>query len=313
LGNDDGLYHIPVLGERSVEVLLTRTDGVYVDGTLGGGGHSALLLSRLNRDGRILGIDQDAEAISFSNERFRNDERMIVVKNNVVHLRPILQFHRIDRIDGILLDLGMSSRQIDHAGRGFSFQHDGPLDMRMDTDTPHTAADLLMHATRDELARIFRVYGEERFSGRIAAAIVDARQRGAIERTSQLREIIARCIPPPHASKTMARIFQSLRIAVNRELDVLEETLAAAHELLAVGGRMAVISYHSLEDRIVKQYLRARAVSCVCPPRTPVCVCGTIPTMKVLTHKAIQPDEDEIRRNPRARSARLRAGEKIHA
>jgi 16S rRNA (cytosine1402-N4)-methyltransferase len=313
LDNEDGTYHIPVLREQAVELLLTRVDGVYVDGTLGGGGHSAPLLARLNQDGRVIGIDQDAEATGFSNERFRNDGRMTVVKNNVVHLRSIIQAYQIDRIDGILLDLGMSSRQIDRAGRGFSFQHDGPLDMRMDTDTAPTAADVLRESSRDELVRIFRVYGEERMSGRIADAIIDARHREAIERTAQLREIVKRRIPVPYANKTLARVFQALRIAVNQELAVLERTLQAAFEALAVGGRMVIISYHSLEDRMVKHFLRDKAVSCVCPPRVPICVCGTIQYMTVLTHKAIQPDEDEIRGNPRARSARLRAGEKIHA
>jgi 16S rRNA (cytosine1402-N4)-methyltransferase len=313
LANEDARYHIPVLCEQSVALLLTRPDGVYVDGTLGGGGHAAQLLSRLNRDGRVIGIDQDAEAITRSEERFRYDGRMTVVKHNVVHLRSILHASGISRIDGILLDLGMSSRQIDRPERGFSFQHDGPLDMRMDTDATATAADLLREGTRDELARLFRDYGEERLSVRIANAVVEARQQQAIERTAQLRQIVSRCVPVVHRNKTLARVFQALRIAVNDELSVLARTLDEAFAALAVGGRMAVISYHSLEDRMVKHYLRDRSATCVCPPRVPICVCGTVQYMNVLTHKAIQSDEDEIRRNPRARSARLRAGEKIHA
>ena len=312
MANEDETYHIPVLCERTVELLFTRTNGAYVDGTLGGGGHSAFLLSRLDHDGRVFGIDQDAEAIEFSKHRFRNDERMTVVKDNVVHLRSIIHAYHIDHLDGILLDLGMSSRQIDRAERGFSFQQDGPLDMRMDTAASTTAAGLLKHSSREDLVRMFRVYGEERFSGRIVDAIIDARQRDEIRWTHQLRDIVATRVSGAHTNKTLARIFQALRIAVNDEMNILERLLEDAYACLAPGGRMVILSYHSLEDRMVKLFLRAKAATCVCPRGIPVCVCGTKQKMKVVTQKSIRPDEDEIRRNPRARSARLRAGEKIH-
>ncbi|MBN1449084.1 MAG: 16S rRNA (cytosine(1402)-N(4))-methyltransferase RsmH [Bacteroidetes bacterium] len=306
-------YHIPVLLEPAIEYLVGSPDGVYVDGTLGGGGHSFHLLRTLSAQGRVLGFDQDADAIRHAQTLFRNERRMTLVHSNVVHLSDILQQHDIHAIDGILLDLGVSSHQIDLPDRGFSFRFDGPLDMRMDHEHPVTAADIIAHRSEEELARLFLRYGEERGSRRIARAIVRVRAERPIERTAVLVDIIASVIPPPHRSKTLARIFQALRIAVNDELEVLERTLKDTFPLLRVGGRVVVISYHSLEDRLVKHFLRHEAASCVCPPRTPVCICGKIARMRILTSKHREADESEIRRNPRARSARLRAGEKIHA
>ena len=309
----DAVYHIPVLLERSIEFLVTDPQGIYVDGTLGGGGHSRLLLSRLGEKSRVLGFDQDADAIRHARNLFADDPRLEVVHDNVVHLRRLLHQFGIHAIDGILLDLGVSSHQIDEPERGFSFRFDGPLDMRMDRERNVTAADLITQSTEEELARMFFAYGEERGSRRIAHAIVRERSRRPIRRTAELVEVISGAVSPAHRNKTLARIFQALRIAVNRELGVLEETLAEAVDLLAVGGRMVVISYHSLEDRIVKHLLRGEAATCVCPPRTPVCVCGKVARIRLLNTRHIEADENEVRRNPRARSARLRAGEKIHA
>ncbi len=311
--HDDARYHIPVLLERSIELLVTDPAGVYVDGTLGGGGHSRLLLSRLGENGRVLGFDQDDDAVQFAQKLFAGDARMVVVRSNVVHLSDVLHQHEIPSIDGILLDLGVSSHQLDIPERGFSFRFEGPLDMRMDRETTVTAADLIARSTEEELANIFFTYGEERNSRRIARAIVQARTGRALKDTAALVDVIAGASPPVHRNKTLARIFQALRIAVNDELGVLERTLAQGFEALRVGGHMVVISYHSLEDRIVKQFFRHEATTCVCPPRTPVCVCGKVARVKMLHSKHIEADENEIRRNPRARSARLRAGQKIHA
>ena len=311
--HDGADYHIPVLLERSIELLVTDPQGIYVDGTFGGGGHSRLLLSRLGENSRILGFDQDPDAVQRALLQFGGDPRVSVVHSNVVHLRSVLHDMEIPTIDGILLDLGVSSHQIDVPERGFSFRFEGPLDMRMDQERTVTAADLIARTPEEELARLFLVYGEERESRRIARAIVRERERRPLRTTGQLVEAISAATSPAHRNKTLARIFQALRIAVNDELGVLERTLADAMDALRVGGRMVVISYHSLEDRIVKRFLRDEAVSCVCPPRTPVCVCGKISRIMLLHSKSIEADENEIRRNPRARSARLRAGEKIHA
>ena len=311
--HDGADYHIPVLLERSIELLVTDPHGTYVDGTLGGGGHSRLLLSRLGENSRVLGFDQDPDAIQRAQQLFGGDPRMSVVHSNVVHLRTVLHQYEIPSIDGILLDLGVSSHQIDVPERGFSFRFDGPLDMRMDQDRTVTAADLINRSPEEELARIFFTYGEERDSRRIARAIVRERARRELRTTEQLAEVVGAAASPAHRSKTLARVFQALRIAVNDELGVLEETLREALALMQTGGRMVVISYHSLEDRMVKQFLRHEASSCVCPPRTPVCVCGKVARIKLLHTKHIEADENEVRRNPRARSARLRAGEKIHA
>ncbi|MBE0643451.1 MAG: 16S rRNA (cytosine(1402)-N(4))-methyltransferase RsmH [Bacteroidetes bacterium] len=311
--HEDASYHIPVLLERSIELLVTDPAGVYVDGTLGGGGHSRLLLSKLGENSRVLGFDQDDDAVQLAQTLFADDRRMIVVHSNVVHLSDVLHQYEIPSIDGMLLDLGVSSHQIDIPERGFSFRFEGPLDMRMDRETTLTAADIIARSTEEELARIFFTYGEERNSRRIARAIVQARGRHPLTDTAALVDVISAATSPVHRNKTLARIFQSLRIAVNDELRVLEETLAQGLAALKTGGHMVVISYHSLEDRIVKHFFRHEATSCVCPPRTPICVCGKVARIKVLHSKHIEADENEIRRNPRARSARLRAGQKVHA
>jgi len=310
-GNSE--YHIPVLLEEAVSRLITDPDGMYVDGTLGGGGHSKEILRRLGSKGRLFGFDQDADAIRHSTELFANDGRMTIVHNNVVYLQSDLQSFDISLIDGILLDLGISSHQVDEPQRGFSFRFVGPLDMGMNSAQTNTAADIIQDATADELAGIFFTYGEERRSRNIAKAIVTARGKEIIRSTGQLAEIINSCTPFQHRSKTLARIFQALRIAVNRELDVLETVLADSFEMLRTGGRMVVISYHSLEDRIVKHFFKHEACYCVCPPHTPVCTCGKVQRARILTNKQVLPDEEEIRRNPRARSGRLRTCEKIHA
>ncbi|MCB2206281.1 16S rRNA (cytosine(1402)-N(4))-methyltransferase RsmH [bacterium] len=324
---DDG-YHIPVLLERSIELLVGSPDGytpkgdtperrspgrVYVDGTLGGGGHCSVLLRTLEQHDRVFAFDQDTDAIEHAQLLFKDDRRVTVVHSNVVHLSEVLDSHNVEEFDGILLDLGVSSHQIDTAQRGFSFRSSGPLDMRMDRESTVTAAEYISRCSEEELADTLFAYGEERNSRRIARAIVRERARKAITDTAQLADIVASVTPHAHRSKTMARIFQALRIAVNGELEVLEQTLDQAMERLRVGGRMVVISYHSLEDRIVKRFMRYEAADCICPPQSPICTCGKVSRMRIITSKHVEADENEIRRNPRARSARLRAAEKIHA
>ncbi len=305
-------YHVPVLADVTVQHLVWNPSGVYVDGTLGGGGHSALILQQLAPDGRLLGFDQDPEALTFTRTRITGDPRMTFIHSNVHDLRHQMSLRGVSRIDGLLLDLGISSHQVDEARRGFSFRHDGPLDMRMDAGARMTAADLVNTAPAEELARIMFEYGEERHSRRIAAAIVRHRLVQQIRSTTELAEVIGSCIPAHHASKTMARVFQALRIAVNDELAVLDATLREAFTMLTVGGRIAAISYHSLEDRRVKAFFRSEENPCTCPRSLPRCVCGRVPRLRPLTRRPIVPDDDEIAANPRARSARLRVGEKIH-
>ena len=311
--DETGGYHIPVLLETAIEYLVSDPDGIYVDGTLGGGGHSLRLLEKLGEHARVFGFDQDADAIAHAQQLFQDERRMTLVHSNVVHLSAALTQHDIPMIDGILLDLGVSSHQIDVPERGFSFRHNGPLDMRMDHRHSISAADIIARESEEELARIFFTYGEERHSRRIARAIVRARTDQPITTTGALADVVAAVLTPQHRKKTLARIFQALRIAVNEELRVLEETLDRAFAALKVGGRLVVISYHSLEDRLVKHFMRHEAAPCICPPQAPVCTCGKIARLRILSRKHREADENEIRRNPRARSARLRAGEKIHA
>jgi 16S rRNA (cytosine1402-N4)-methyltransferase len=311
--DDERTYHIPVLCEETLDLLVTDRGGTYVDGTLGGGGHSAALLERLDAGARVIGVDQDPDAVAWARSRFREDGRMTVVHNNFIHLRSILHEHGIRHADGVLLDLGMSSRHVDAPERGFSFQHDGPLDMRMDQHGTTTAADLVREMTRDELAHVLFTYGEERLARRIAAALVEERAARPVDGTARLAEVVARCVPPPLRAKTLARVFQALRIAVNDELGALRAALAEALDLLAHEGRLVVISYHSLEDRIVKHYFTSQHHPCTCPPKFPRCMCGAVPRLRIITRHALRPHENEIRRNPRARSARLRACAALHA
>jgi 16S rRNA (cytosine1402-N4)-methyltransferase len=306
-------YHIPVLPGPAIDLLIGNPDGVYVDGTLGGGGHSSELLKRLGPTASVYGFDQDIEALEHSRARLQHDSRMTFIHGNVVHLKQQLSQRGVTYIDGLLLDLGVSSHQIDEARRGFSFRADGPLDMRMNQDMRTTAADIIASSTEEELADILFTWGEERHSRRISRAIMRAAAERRIETTAELRDIVTHAVSPVHVAKTLARVFQALRIAVNDELQVLERTLRDALDMLAIGGRLVVISYHSLEDRRVKHFFRAEAANCICPPGLPVCMCGKTARVRVLTTKHREADENEIRRNQRARSARLRAAEKIHA
>ena len=308
------LEHVPVLLHEAVDLLAPRAGGVYVDGTLGAGGHAAEILKRSSPDGILVGLDQDPEAIERSRESLAAfGDRVIIRHGNYRDLPGVLTALGFGAVDGVLLDLGVSWFHVKTPERGFSFQMDGPLDMRMDTSRSQTAADLVNGLSRDELARIIREYGEERRAGAVARAIEKARARGPITRTVQLAGIVSSVFPPfpPRRLHPATLTFQALRIAVNDELGALTEGLGGIIPRLKPGGRIAVIAFHSLEDRVVKQLFVSSAKGCVCPPKLPVCACGVKPVLKALTHRPVRPGDEEIAQNPAARSAKLRAAENL--
>lgn len=305
--------HKPVLLQESIEALNIRPGGIYVDGTLGRAGHSREVAQRLTT-GRLICIDRDGAAIDAAKERLAPWlDRVTLVRGNYSELAEILKDCRVPAVDGLLFDLGVSSPQLDDPARGFSYMHDAPLDMRMDTSSPLTAREVVNGWSEEELRRILYDYGEERYASAIARAIVRARAERSVETTLELVEIIKSAMPPKalrekqHPAK---RSFQAFRIAVNGELDALEPMVEAATEALRPGGRLAVITFHSLEDRIIKRAMLAQAQGCTCPPEFPVCVCGKKPKLKILTRKPIVSGEEELAENPRARSAKLRVAEK---
>ncbi|NLC07486.1 MAG: 16S rRNA (cytosine(1402)-N(4))-methyltransferase RsmH [Syntrophomonadaceae bacterium] len=307
--------HIPVLLKEVLELLNLQNDGIYVDCTLGGGGHTQQILKKLGRQGLVVGIDQDPRTLAITKAKLSiYGERVKFVQGNFQHLKMYLNQLGIARVNGILFDLGVSSFQLDEGERGFSYQQDAVLDMRMDPQNPISAKDLVNQSSEDTLAQIIRDYGEERWARRIAKFIVAKRNQKPIKTTTELVEVIKDAIPAsarrtgPHPAR---RTFQALRIAVNDELKVLQEALNQAIECLAPGGRLVVISFHSLEDRVVKDTFRQQANPCECPPDFPVCRCGKQPVLRIITRKPVLPSADELRINPRSRSARLRAAEKI--
>jgi 16S rRNA (cytosine1402-N4)-methyltransferase len=310
--------------EEVLKFLQPGAGSTYIDGTLGGGGHTEALLQHSAPDGRVLGIDTDSQALERVNRRlaqYVDNGRLLLVHGNFANMRQIAVTYGYTSVQGILLDLGFSSDQMDNPERGFSFSADGPLDMRLDQGSAQgtipTAADLVNTASEQELADIFWRYGEETRARQIARRILREREKGAITRTAQLASLIATGVPyRPDAIHPATRAFQALRIAVNRELEQLETVLPQMVDLLANGerdsaGRLVIISFHSLEDRIVKEYLRRESTDCICPPRLPVCVCGHKARLRLLTRKPVTPTEQEIMRNPRARSAKLRAAEAV--
>lgn len=306
--------HRSVLLEPCMDALAIKPDGIYVDGTAGGGGHSFEIARRLTT-GRLIAIDQDEAAIKAASAKLAPlGERAQVVRNNFCHVADVLDTLGIDKIDGILLDLGVSSYQLDTPERGFSYMADAPLDMRMDMRAEKNAYHVVNTYSEHDLRRILFDYGEERFAGRIASRIVQARADKPIETTGELTALIKAAIPAAardgghHPAK---RSFQAIRIEVNSELDVIRPALEAAMKRLSKGGRMAVITFHSLEDRIVKQTFADMASGCTCPKGLPVCVCGKVPQVKVVSRKPILPDEEELENNPRSRSAKLRVAEKL--
>lgn len=306
--------HTSVLLEETIRNLQVKPDGIYIDGTLGGGGHSYHIASRLTGTGRLIGIDQDGEAIRAAEKRlepFR--EKVTIVRDNYCNVRNVLQNIGIEKVDGIVLDLGVSSYQLDQAERGFSYQYDASLDMRMDTRQSMSAKEIVNTYSETELYRVIWDYGEEKFAKNIAKHIVLARKDKPLETTGELNEIIKAAIPAKmrkeggHPSK---RTFQAIRIECNRELEVLKNSLDELIEILNPGGRLCIITFHSLEDRIVKLAFRENEDPCICPPEFPVCTCGRVSRGKVITRKPILPSEEEIEENRRAKSAKLRVFER---
>ena len=306
--------HVSVLLPETIEGLNIRPDGIYADGTLGGGGHASEVAARLTEGGRLIGIDQDADAIAAAGERLKPfGDRVTIVRDNYVNMKQVLADLGIEAVDGICLDLGVSSYQLDTAERGFSYMEDAPLDMRMDRREDRTAADLVNECTEQELFRIIRDYGEDRFAKNIAKHIVKARERRPIRTTGELADIIRGAIPMKiqvTGGHPAMRTFQALRIALNRELQVLEDSIDEMIGLLNPGGRLCIITFHSLEDRIVKNGFRRNESPCTCPPGFPVCVCGKKSRGTVITNKPILPTKEEEEENPRSRSAKLRIFER---
>ena len=307
--------HRSVLLDECIEGLNIRPDGIYVDGTAGGAGHSSVIASRLSEKGRLIALDQDETAVRVASERLSAyGERARVVHSNFCELERVCRELEIEHIDGLLLDLGVSSYQLDTAERGFSYQADAPLDMRMDANNPLTAKQIVNEYSEEKLRQILFEYGEERYSSRIASNIVRAREIATIETTGELVEIIKRSIPA-HAKEgghhPAKRSFQALRIEENAELDVIAPAIKSAVRLLNPGGRIAIITFHSLEDRIVKQTYAGLTGGCTCPKSFPVCVCGNRPQIKLVTKKPILPSQRELEENPRSRSAKLRVAEKL--
>ena len=306
--------HKSVLLHETIDSLNIKADGIYVDGTLGGGGHAFEVCRRLGDGGKLIGIDQDGDAIAAATERLKEfPGRTVIVRNNYENIAEVLRDLGIEKVDGIYLDLGVSSYQLDTAERGFTYREDVPLDMRMDQRNPRTAADIVNTYSESELYRMIRDYVEDRFAKNIAKHIVKAREKKPIETTGELTEIIKAAIPAKiratggHPAK---QTFQAIRIELNRELDVLNRSIDRMIGLLNPGGRLSIITFHSLEDRIVKTRFKTNENPCTCPPDFPVCVCGKKSRGRVITRKPILPSEEEIQENSRSKSAKLRVFER---
>lgn len=307
--------HKPVMLDECIGALDVKPDGIYVDGTVGGGGHSYEIAARLTEGGRLFDFDKDEEALAAAKKRLaRFVDRITFVHDDFKNACAALDAAGVGEIDGVLLDLGVSSYQLDNADRGFSYVKDAPLDMRMDRGQRVSAYDVVNGYSQQELTKIFREYGEEKLASKIAAKIVKERASAPVQTTGRLAEIVESCYPPEtrwkfgHPAK---RVFQAIRIEVNGELDGLEESVTLLARRLKKGGRIAVITFHSLEDRAVKNAFRQMSLSCTCPPDFPVCVCGKVSEVKILTNKPVTASDDELKENPRAESAKLRVAERI--
>lgn len=306
--------HTSVLLNESIEYLNIKPDGIYVDGTLGGGGHSLEICKRLSQEGRLLGIDQDDFAINYAKERLKDFKNVTYVRNNFSHIQTILDELSIEKIDGAILDLGVSSFQLDEGERGFSYMQDAPLDMRMDKRKHLSAFEIVNQYDEKKLTEIIDAYGEERWAKRIAQFIVKERENKDITTTFELVSIIKKAIPKkaredgPHPAK---RTFQAIRIEVNQELEILKQAVNDIVDRLNPHGRLCIITFHSLEDRIIKNAFKILENPCTCPSDFPICVCGKKPSVKIVTRKPIIPMEDEIDINSRSRSAKLRVAEKL--
>lgn len=309
---DSSEAHVPVLLKEVINYLIHNESGTYIDCTLGYSGHSLAILQRLKKDGKLIGIDLDEAALEFSKKKLKDYEKQVVlIHGNFANLKNILESERIDKVDGILVDLGISSRQLDSEHRGFSHQISGPLDMRMDQNTNLRAEEIINTYSSDKLYEIFKRYGEEKYSKNIAKTIVRERKKGAIENTSQLADIITRIVPFRQAIKSKSRIFQSLRVFINREMINLEQFLDQTIQSIKKNGRLVTIAYQSQEDKRIKVFLNKQEKPCICPQDFPMCICEKEPTIRKLTKKAIVPQHDEVMRNRRSKSAKLRAAEII--
>ncbi|EJO5346594.1 16S rRNA (cytosine(1402)-N(4))-methyltransferase RsmH [Clostridium botulinum] len=305
--------HISVLLQETIDSLNIKEDGIYIDCTLGGGGHSREILKKLSNKGRLIGIDQDTSALKAAKERLKDYENVIYVHNNFYNIDSILDELNIDKVDGIIMDLGVSSYQLDEASRGFSYMKDAPLDMRMNRDEDFSAYDVVNSYEEEKLFKILKNYGEEKFSRKIARFIVEKRVVKPIETTGELVDIIRKAIPARfqregHPAK---RTFQAIRIEVNRELQILNKAIEDSVNRLNKNGRLSIITFHSLEDRIVKVKFKELEKPCTCPPSFPICVCGKEPQIKIITKKPIDPSEEEKEINSRSKSAKLRVCKKI--
>lgn len=308
-------HHVSVLLEQSVNALNIKENGVYVDATLGGGGHSYEICRCLKQDGHLIGIDQDLNAINAAKNRLKEfEEQITLVHDNFKNIEQVLHTLRIDAIDGAVMDLGVSSYQLDEGERGFSYQHDAPLDMRMNQNDSVNAYNIVNEYSEQQLSKILFEYGEEKWAKRIAQFIVRAREKVPIHTTGELVDIIKSAIPAAarrEGAHPAKRTFQAIRIEVNGELEILENAIRDFVKVLHKGGRLAIITFHSLEDRIVKQTFHSLSSGCECPTGFPVCICGKSPIVKIITRKPIVPSEDELDKNPRARSSKLRVIEKL--
>ena len=305
--------HIPVLKNQTIDLLNVKENGIYVDGTLGAGGHSFEILSRTKID-RLIGIDQDKEALTAAKQNLSFFDNILYVHNNFKNIDIILEDQNIQEVDGILVDIGVSSYQIDEAVRGFSFRYDAKIDMRMNKDQEFSAYNLINEYSEEDLAKVIKDYGEEKFAKSIARHIVKARESKPIETTKELEDIILSSVPRYRGQdgrSNVQRTFQALRIEVNGELDALSQFIDKAINKLKIGGRLAIISFHSLEDRIVKQKFKELATGCVCPPDFPICVCGHKASVKIITKHPVEATEEEIKQNSRSSCAKLRVVEKI--
>ena len=313
MGLTDSYIHVPVLAGEIAEMIVWNSSGTYVDGTIGGGGHARAIMDRLDESGRLIGLDKDLEAVRVSRARLAGGgtPRVEIMHRDFTELASVLKAERIPRVDGLFLDLGVSSYQIDTPGRGFSFQSEGPLDMRMDRGGALTAADIVNGGSRDEIERIIGEYGEERQARSVANAIVRNRAKSPLTSTTGLAETIRSAVRSRWAVKSCARVFQALRIAVNQELDRLRTALDNLLPLLSGRGRFGVISYHSLEDRMVKRTFETWASDCICPPGLPQCVCRHERVAVMHTRRAVVASREEVTANPRARSARFRMIERL--
>lgn len=304
-------YHVPVLLDEATDLFITNRTGTYFDGTLGFGGHTSNFLSKLDQNAKIFATDKDVVAYNYCEEKFEKDTRVTIYNTGFTDIRNISLIDKIDGFDGIFADLGVSSFQFDNKDSGFTYRDEAVLDLRMNKTEGEPAHVFINSAESDEIANVIYQFGEERKSRQIAKSIVTDRQIKPITTTTQLKAAIQKVVPVKNLNKTLSRVFQALRIYVNNELDELSDFLSKSVELLNVGGRIVILSYHSLEDRIVKDFFKYETLSCVCDNEIPVCICNKEPRLKILTRKPIISGSEELNRNPRARSAKLRAAEKI--